>query len=249
MPKLVLTNVRAFAGAVDLTGVSNRAEMTPSVDAVDVTNFGGAGWKEVLGGLAETEIAVAGFFESGAVAAAGTFEDPELFAQLGAVGPWSLMPAGAADQALAYLTNALEASLKPIQGSVGDAAAFEAMAKGSTKLARGVVGHPPGTARTASGAGTANQIGALSASQALYVNLHVLSISGTSTPTITVKIESDNAVGFPSAVIVGTFTAATAIGGQHMRIAGPITDDYFRVTWTITGTNPSFLFAVTMGRA
>lgn len=246
---MVLLNARAFAGAVDLTGVSNKAEVTPSVDTVDVTNFGSAGWKEILGGLAETEIALAGFFESGTVAAAGTFEDPELFAQLGAVGPWSLMPAGAADSGLAYLTNALEASLNAIQGSIGDAAGFEAMAKGSTKLARGVVGHPPGTARTSTGTGTANQLGALSAAQSLYVNLHVLSIAGT-TPSLTVRVESDDNAGFSSATTRGTFTAATtAVGGQHMRIAGPITDDYWRAAWTISGSSPSFLFLVTFGRA
>jgi hypothetical protein len=248
MGKMVLTNVRAFAGAVDLTGVSNKAEITPTIATVDVTNYGGVGWRELLGGLAETDIMVGGFEESGAVAPAGTFEDPELFAQLGAVGPWSFCPAGAADGALAYLTSALEASYKPIQGSVGDAAGFEASGKGTSKLARGVVAHPPGTARTATGTGTAFQIGALTASQALYVNLHVLSVAGT-TPSLTARVESDNAAGFPSPVTVGTFSAAATVGGQTMRIAGPVTDDWFRVAWTISGTTPSFLFLVTLGRA
>lgn len=246
MSKMVLTNVRAFAGAVDLTGVTNKVEIDPKVEAVKVTNYGSGGWDELLGGLAETDIVAAGFWESGADA---SFVDPASFAGLGAVGPWSVAPAGAADGALAYLTNALEAKYNPIQGGVGDAAGFEATAKGSTKLARGVVAHPPGTARTVTGVGSSFQIGALSATQSLYVNLHVLSVSGTATPTLTVRIESDNATGFPSATTVGTFTAATAVGGQHMRIAGATTDDWFRAAWTISGTNPSFLFVVTLGRA
>ncbi len=245
MSKIVLTNVRAFAGAVDLTGVTNKVELDPKVAAVDVTNFGSAGWTELLGGLAETDIVAAGFWESGADV---SYVDPGSFAALGAVGPWSVAPAGAADGALAYLTNALTATYKPIQGGVGDAAGFEATAKGSTKLARGLVAHPPGTARTASGTGSSFQVGALSATQSLYVNLHVLSVSGT-TPSLTVRIESDNATGFPSATTVGTFTAATAVGGQHMRIAGAVTDDWFRAAWTISGTTPSFLFVVTLGRA
>lgn len=247
MPEHVLTNVRTFAGAVDLTGVSNKAEITAEVEAVEVTNYGGAGWDEFLGGLASTEIMCAGFFEAGAISPT-TWEDPELWAQLGAVGPWTLAPAGAADSALAYLTNALESKFQAVKGKVGEAAGFEASAKGTTRLARGVIAHPPGTARTTTGTGTANQIGALTASQGLYVNLHVYSVSGT-TPSLTVRIESDNAVGFPSAVTVGTFTAATAVGGQHMRIAGPITDDWFRAAWTISGTTPSFLFIVSLGRA
>lgn len=246
MSKTVLTNVRLFANAVDLTATTNRVELSSDVEDVDVTNYASAGWGERLGGLASAEITAAGFFESGVDT---SFTDPGLQAGHGLLGPWSVMPVGAADQALAYLTNALESKYEPLQGKVGDAAGFKATAKGSGKLARGVVGHPPGTARTTNGTGTANQIGALSASQSLYVNLHVLSVSGTATPTLTVRIEADNAVGFPSPVTVGTFTAATAIGGQTLKIAGPQTDDWYRVGWTITGTTPSFLFLVTLGRA
>jgi hypothetical protein len=245
MSKMVLTNCRAFAGAADLTANTNKVEINSQVEAVKVTNYASGGWDEFLGGLADADIALVGFFESGADV---SFADPGLFAGLGVSAPFSVAPAGAADQALAYLTNAIEFQYKPLQGGVGDAAGFEASAKSITKLARGVIGHPPGTARTASGTGTSNQIGALSASQSLYVNLHVLSVSGT-TPSLTVRVESDNATGFPSPVTVGTFSAATAVGGQHMRIAGPITDDWFRVGWTISGTTPSFLFVVTFGRA
>lgn len=245
MSKKVLTNVRTFAGATDLTAVTNKVEIDPKVAAVNVTNYASEGWTELLGGLAETDIVAAGFWESGADA---SFVDPATFAALGAVGPWSFAPDGATDGALAYLTNALTAKYQPIKGNVGDAAGFEATAKGSTKLARGVVAHPPGTARTATGVGSSFQIGALAANQSLYVNLHVLSVSGT-TPSLTVRIESDNATGFPSAVTVGTFTAATAIGGQHMKISGPTTDDWFRAAWTVSGTTPSFLFVVTLGRA
>lgn len=249
MAKTVLLNARTFAGAVDLTGLSNKTTIDPQIDAVDVTTFGSGGWKEVLAGLAETEVMVGGFWESGAVAAAQTWQDPEVFANLGAVGPWTVAPVGAADQALAWVTSALKASYK-LGGTVGDAAPFEASGKGSSRLARGVIAHPPGTPRTASGSGTANQLGALSASQALYVNLHVLSIADAAA-TLTVRVESDNASGFPSPVTVGTFTAVTAaLGGQTMRIAGPITDDWFRVAWTISGgVTPSYLFVVSFGRA
>lgn len=245
MPKLVLTNVRAFAGATDLTALTNKVEIDPKVEAVKVTNYASAGWDELLGGLAESDIMCAGFYESGADV---SFVDPAMFAGLGAVGPWSIAPNGAADGALAYLVKALEANYKALQGNVGDAAGFEATAKGSGKVARGVIAHPPGTPRTTTGTGTANQIGALSASQNLFANLHILSVTGT-TPSITVRIESDNAIGFPSPATVGTFTAATALGGQTMQIAGPLTDDWFRAAWTISGTTPSFLFLVTIGRA
>ncbi len=246
MTKMVLTNVRLFAGACDLTNFTNKVEIDADVEAQKVTNYGSQAWDEFLGGLASCEIMAAGFAESGADI---TFVDPALFAGLGAVGPWSMGVNGVADGALTWLTNALQAKYEAIKGKVGDPHGFEAKAKGSTKLVRGAAVHPPGTARTASGTGVPFQVGALSASQSLYVNLHVLSVAGTATPTITARIESDNAVGFPSPITVGTFTAATALGGQHLKIPGPITDDWFRAAWTITGTTPSFLFLITLGRA
>lgn len=244
--KRVLTNVRAFAGACDLTTVTNKVEVDADIAAERTTNYGSQGYEEVIGGLAETEISAIGYHESGGDI---TFVDPAMFAALGAVGPWSIGVDGLADGALTWLTNALTAKYDPIKGKVGDVVGFEATAKGSTKLVRGAVAHPPGTARIAAGTGVPVQVGAVSASQALYVNLHVLSVAGTAAPTLTARVESDNAVGFPSPITVGTFAAATALGGQHLKIPGPITDDWFRAAWTITGTTPSFLFLITLGRA
>ena len=115
-------------------------------------------------------------------------------------------------------------------------------------VVRGTSLHPPGTARTATGNGTAVQVGAVASGRQMYAALHVLSVSGTATPTLTVKVQSDT-VGFGSATDQITFTAATAVGGQISRVAGPITDDYWRASWTISGTNPSFLFVVVVGTA
>jgi hypothetical protein len=45
-----------------------------------------------------------------------------------------------------------------------------------------------------------------------------------------------------------TFSASTAIGGQILRTDGtPITDTWWRMAWTISGTTPSFLFAAALG--
>jgi hypothetical protein len=45
----------------------------------------------------------------------------------------------------------------------------------------------------------------------------------------------------------GTFAAKTAIGGEALQIDSPGSERYWRVTWTITGTTPSFLFLVSLG--
>ncbi len=244
MAKFVLTNVRLFAGGADLTAVNNKLELSAERAEVETTTFGSQGWTESLAGLGATEFAAEGLWE----AADASKVDDALAAQLGALAPWTASPNAGAVADLAYFTSALTGSYQ-LGGTVGDAAPWVANAAGTWPLVRGLIAHPSGTARTSSGTGTAQQLGAVAAGQNLYAALHVLSVAGTATPTITARIESDNAAGFPSAATVLTFAAATAIGGQILRVPGPITDDYFRPAWTITGTTPSFLFVVAFGIA
>ncbi|WP_328962972.1 hypothetical protein [Streptomyces virginiae] len=242
MSKFVLLNCRLYAVGADLTGASNKIELTSEVEDKETTNYNSAGYKELLGGLGSAEITGEGQWEAG---------DPSLvdnasWSQLGGVGPWTVCPAGAAVADLAYLTSALRSSY--VQGeSVGEVAPWSGTAKSAWPLVRGQIGHPAGTARTSTGTGTAIQLGAVPAGKRLYAALHVLSVAGT-TPSITARIESDNAVGFPSATTQLTFTAANAAGGEVLRTSGSaITDDWFRVAWTITGTTPSFMFATSFG--
>lgn len=245
MAKFVLQNVRLFTAGADLTTVNNQVELKVGAEVKESTAFvpTGDAWTEVLAGLRDTEISAEGQWEAGDP---GKIDDVS-FGTLATITPWTICPAGAAVSSLAYLTGALRSSYD-LGGSVGDVAPWSAEGKGSSPLARGVIAHPPGTARTATGTGTAIQVGAVPADKALYVALHVHSVVGT-TPSITVRVESDDAIGFPSPTTVGTFAASTAIGGQFLRIPGPITDNHFRAAWTITGTGPSVLFTVSLGIA
>lgn len=245
MGKFVLLNARLFVGTADLTSVNNQLEVNAEIEEKETTAFAPSGgvWKEVLAGVRSTSISGAGQWEAGD---AGKVDD-ESFADLGSIVPVTIGPGGAADGALTYLTGALRTQYA-LGGAVGDVAPWSAQLSGNWPLVRGVVGHPPGTARTSTGTGTAFQLGAVSATQQLYASLHVLSVSGT-TPSITVKVQSDNDQAFPSATDRITFTAATDRSGQLLRTAGAITDDWFRVSYTISGTDPSFLFAVGLGVA
>jgi hypothetical protein len=248
MGKFVLKGSRLFAGGVDLTAVNNKIELKTEVDERETTAFNPSStsevWSEVLGGIASASCSAEGQWE----AADATKVDDASWSALGGVGPLTVCPAGGAVAAgdLAYLTKMLTGSYQ-LGGSVGDVAPWTLELAGSYPLVRGSALHPPGTARTATGTGTAVQIGALSATQALYVTLHVLSVSGSSSPTITVKIQSDDNSGFSSATDRTTFTAATAVGGQTAKISGAVTDDYWRAQWTVTGTSPSFLLMVAAG--
>lgn len=243
MPKTILTNVRCFAVGVDLTGNSNKIELSSEVEAKESTNYGSQGWKEVLGGLAEAEISGEGQWEALDV----TKVDDASWAQLGGIGPWSISAnTGAAVGDLAYFTQAMRADYK-LGGEVGEVAPWTGSAKSTWPLVRGQFAHPPGTARTATGTGTGLNVGAVAAGKRMYASLHVLSVAGT-TPSITARVESsvDNTFASPTTRL--TFTAATAVGGQTLRTAGTaITDTWWRIAWTISGTTPSFLFAAALG--
>jgi hypothetical protein len=237
----ILTDVRMYAGGCDLTGYSNTVELAPSAEEKDKTTFASGGWKEIAAGLKGGRIAGSGFWEAGDL----SIVDNMSWAELGGGSTaWTIAPNTADVGDLAYIARAMEAEYK-LGGQVGELAPWSATNTTNWPIGRGVMLHPSGTARTATGDGTGVEHVAVAAGQYVYATLHVLSIAGTDTPTITVVIESDvDALFNGSESTRITFDAATAISGQIKRTAGAITDTFWRATWTIAGTDPSFLFAV-----
>jgi hypothetical protein len=245
MSKTILTDVRLFAVGADLSGNSNKVEVQTDVEEKDATNYRSQGWKEVLGGLASSAWTAEGQWEAGDP----SMVDDASWSQMGGTGPWTACPADAVVGELAYFTNGLRSSYA-LGGQVGDVAPWAGKVSGSWPVVRGQIAHPPGTARTADGTGTALQLGAVAAGKRLYAALHVLSVAGTSTPTLTARIESDVDNTFSSPVTQLTFADATAAAGQILRTTGDaVADSWFRIAWTITGTSPSFLFAAALGIA
>lgn len=244
MSKQVLLDCRLFAVGADLSGASNKIEMSAEVEDKDTTNYRSQGHKELLGGLASTEITGEGQWEAGDP---GLVDDAS-WSQLGGRGPWTVCPNDSTVGALAYFTQALRSSYA--QGdAVGEVAPWSGTAMSSWPLVRGQIAHPPGTPRTATGTGTGLELGAVAAGQRLYAAVHVLSAAGT-TPSITARVESDDSDTFASATTRLTFDAATAAGGQILRTTGDaVTDTWWRIAWTITGTTPSFLFCSAVGVA
>ena len=100
---------------------------------------------------------------------------------------------------------------------------------------------------TASGNSPGVQLGAVSATEKCYVGIHCYGVSGTSTPTVTFKLQSDDNSSFTSPTDRITFTSITAVGSDFQSVAGAITDQYWRLNYTISGTNPSFSIHATIG--
>lgn len=241
----LLIDVRTLVGAADLTGATNKVSLELDVDPLDKTTFASGGARARVGGLLDTMIGLDGFW------AAGEEQQPDdaLMTGLGTLIPVSMWPELGSLGSPCYVAQVLECDYKP-GGEVGKLLGFSAGLKGNRPTVRGTTLHPIGTPRTTSGTATGYQLGALAAADYLYVNLHVLGVTAVSgTPTLTIIIESDDNSGFTTPTTRSTFTTVSAIGAQTARIAGAVTDTWWRAKWTIAGgaTTPSTLFAVAAG--
>lgn len=237
MAVFALTNALILAGGHNLTTRANRVELATSAATSDVTTFASAGWREWITSIKDVDLSVSGFWES----------DDFAWPNLGVADvPFTVAPTPA-DSGPAYNFAGTVLSYEQF-GAVGDPAPFSLEASGrGYGLARGALLHPHTVTRTASGTGTATLVGTVPAGKRLVVALHVLSAAGT-TPSLTVTVQRDDNAGFTSPVTAHTFTAATTAGSQYATVPGPITpDNYYRVTWAISGTTPSFTFSAFAG--
>ena len=241
---LVLMDADIYLGSADLSGYSNKLEAAATADPLEYTNFGSGGWKQRVGGEWDMTGSIEGFWQAGDLSQ----PDDLLQANLGVnTLPATFVPTlGGTVGDLAYLTKTLETRYD-LSGQVGQLMAFAVDLQGNAPLVRGRIMQPMPTPRTTTGNGTGQQIGAVLATQRMWANLHVNAFSGTASPTLTVKLQSnvDNTFSAPTDRVV--FTAATGFTSQASSVLGAITDQWWRVTWTITGTTPSFTFAVSAG--
>lgn len=243
MAVLSLTNAKILAGQADLSGFSNMVEISSEVEELDSTVFGSSGYRSKVGGLTQVSIKIGGFFES----TDGGYPDDRLFTDLGvAAVPMSITHAGATVADTAYFTKVLRPSYS-FGAQVGELLGFESNAVGDgTALIRGQVAD--NQARTSTATTTALTLSAPTASTRVYAAVHVLAVSGTSTPTLTPTLQGDSASNFPSPATVATGTGMTAVGAQWLAGSyGVTSDSYYRLSYVISGTNPSFTVVAFIG--
>lgn len=234
MAESVLLNRRIFFGGYDLTGDSNSVVFSTEADAPEDTSFEDTSRSRLVG------------LESHALQANGQFNasrsDPALFTSMGAGEQLVTLgaEAGAAAGSTAYFFKALSGEYSP-GGAVGDVKPFSFSAVGTGDVYRGIlIAHETGLSSSGQSAGF--QLGAVSAAQLVAAILHVIAVDDPG-DGLTVTLESDDNASFTSATTRATFTSFSAIGAELKTVAGAITDDYWRITWTITGSTPSFTLA------
>lgn len=237
---LILRDVDILIAGYDVQTDHNEASVELGRESLDPTVFGNA-TRRVKGGLKTSVFNVSGFYQAG--------QNPEkiddILAQVVEGQLVSLWPQNRAEGNRGRAMLVSKSSHQPFGGAVGDLAPFNATFEAAgdilrpTSLKDGV--------ETTSGSGSVFQEGAVSSTQRITGILHVLAASGT-TPTLDVIIESAALVGFASPTTRITFPQLGAAGIAGFSVPapvnGPITDEFWRASWTIGGGTPSFTFLV-----
>jgi hypothetical protein len=246
MAVLVLTSPSLYADELDLACFASQVTVDVQADELDATTFCTGGYRAPVAGLRSVTWSASGPADfATATASAKSAADEVLAVDIGTLYTLSAVPAGATVGNVGYFTQGRLFNRTIIEGGAGELATHAVTFMGGTQLVRGVL--EVDETITANGDSPGIQLGAVSSTQRIWAALHVLTVGGTSTPTLTVKIQSDDNDTFSSATDRITFTAATAKGAQFSSALGAVADDYWRAIWTVSGTSPSFQARVLIG--
>lgn len=239
MAKQIITNAGLYLGGHELSGVANSVQIEGAADVFDATTFGALA-REYLAGLKGVRLSAAGIYDP--VAA-----DAVLHGALGEADTLITCLAENTAGAVAFMIRGVEGEYS-VGGSLQAPGSWQLAAQATAApFIRGNCLHRAAAA-TASGSAAGQQLGAIASGKAGYATLHVFSVAGTESPSVTVKIQSDADGDFGTGATDRiTFAAATAVGAQWASVAAPVSDTWWRATWTITGTSPSFGFVVSFG--
>lgn len=231
-----------WVAGYDMTGDSNQTSLKLAVEPKDRSVFGNRA-RNRLGGLHTADSTVNGFadFAAGAV-------DPTTFAALTGLKAVTQSWDGTLGS-IAYAYQAIDTDYQ-VFGQVGEIVPFSLQLHSARDAGMGVsVGAVRGqvcaikqTVSATGAVGAGVQLAAVSSGQFLYSALHLFSV-GT---TITAVLESDDNSGFTSATTRATLGPLTTVGGTWAtRVAGPITDTYYR--YRVTAITGSFVLAAFVG--
>ncbi|MEV6633879.1 hypothetical protein AB0M54_24320 [Actinoplanes sp. NPDC051470] len=228
----ILKNVRSWVGGYDLTTDLNQVGLDLDHEVQDDTRFqpvGSGGARARVCGLEDVSASFTGFHAAPV--------DANAFAGWngGLDEPWTIANDGVEGNA-AYIMRGgrFKYTLGDQVGNNHKISLDVKGMNGETAVARGLVTKTVGTVAATGATGTGVQLGAVGAGQYLYCALHVFSV-GT---TITAVLESAPTNAFGANTTRITFGPITTVGGVWgARVAGPITDTWYRLRVTaVTGS-------------
>jgi hypothetical protein len=122
MGKFVVTGTQVTLNGDDLSSSCARAELVINAAEVSTTDFGSAGWTEVIGGLKSGTVSLDFHSDFGSGAVSNIFQD-----LVGTIGTVTLIAAnGTASSPTTpeYTATVLINSFTPVTGAVGDLSTF-----------------------------------------------------------------------------------------------------------------------------
>lgn len=225
--------------SLDLSPFTGTFDWDVNVNMVDNPRYDALGYKSIVPGICSGAIGTKGAADYAAGGVSVTVNTTrgaarEAYTEAVIIGGVNAVAGGAVQFTRGFLQH-----WKSPTGNVGDLAAYEMVLGVDNAPVDGYLAAPLTTRGALTG--TAVQLGALTGTKRLWAALFVQ--AGTFT-NLAVTIQSDT-VGFPSPATAITFATVSAAGGQFSSVAGPLADDYFRVSATIgSGTTP---YAVVFG--
>ena len=234
MATFVQTNVGLYWGGYSLASSFNAIALNLGNSPQDDTVYGDTTVSNASG-LSTVTLEAEGFWQSAT--------DAVLQSSLGSDDTVvSVTPVDQSAGSPSIFSKYTTATYNPISaGTVGSMMGFSLSAEGrGEKSVSGEILVVPATYTSSSETVTNASIGAVSATQSVYSALHVTAASG----TLDVIVESSPNSGWGSESTRITHTQFTAIGAEMKSTAGAITDAYWRVKWTLSG---SFDFIVSLG--
>lgn len=122
MAKFIATGTKVTLNGSDLSSSCARAELVINAAEVSTTDFGSAGWTEVIGGLKSGQVSLDFHADFGAGAVSRLFQD--LVGTIGTVVLIAANGTAASQTTPAYTATVLVNSFTPVAGAVGDLSTF-----------------------------------------------------------------------------------------------------------------------------
>lgn len=240
MPPFVLKDSAIRYAEQDITGILNTLRITYAAELKDNSVLGND-QRTRLPGVLDTQVSLSGFYDEAF--------DLELFNKIGNVNrfPLSIVPELAVEGDPGFTLETDQASYNP-GADFGEMFGIQLEISGSGPLVRGTLMTKQDL--TASGVGTGRQLGAIPANSRMYAALHVTANGGDGSQTIDVDVISAPDTNFDSLASnrISFSQIANANGSEFLFVDGAITDDWWRIEWTIAGTgSPSYTIFVVIG--
>lgn len=239
MTEQVLTNAKVIIDGFDMSGSMNAIALDYGAEIKDKTTFGDASRRKVAG-LKSLTWNHEGYWRGG-----DDDVDDVLFSRVGKTVAMTIAADGIEEEDPVFINNVVLSNYNP-GAAVGDVFQFSVGGESESEFVRSTV--LINEAVTINDSSTPIIISTLNTTQTLFANVHVLAASASS--TLDLVLESDDNVSFISPVTRYTFDQITDVGAKWMiPIRGPFTpnDYYFRINYTLGGTNPAFTFIVSAG--